>query len=65
MAPGVPENDANTPQRELERRMQGGEVVNLGGSASLEGLVKTLYFFYESRKDKKCISIFYLALFFF
>jgi hypothetical protein len=27
VAPGVPENEENTPQRELERRMQGGEVV--------------------------------------
>ena len=29
VAPGVVENDGNSPQRELERRMQGGgEVVN-------------------------------------
>ena len=28
VAPGVAENESNTPQRELERRMQGGEVVS-------------------------------------
>ena len=27
VAPGVAENDGNSPQRELERRMQGGETV--------------------------------------
>jgi hypothetical protein len=28
VAPGVAENEKNTPQRELEQRMQGGETVN-------------------------------------
>ena len=28
VAPGVAENEKNTPQRELERRMQGGEVID-------------------------------------
>ena len=27
VAPGVAENEKNTPQRELEQRMQGGETV--------------------------------------